>query len=173
MAAAFAQRSITLEHLASSYSIEAVDFFAACKQDWVWEKLEFLALTSHLLQESTEPERLDDLLRSAGRTALQMPKVQKMLLWYGDEEFACAFSYAADRDGACITWRGEWAREFSPSVVSVWRDVGLRWSPHQLRVRRDVMNAWTVSQDDPIDFLSGTRSVVEPTSVWEMQREDD
>ena len=121
--AAFASRSLDLEELSVSYLVDAEGFFQACEQVWVWQRLRFLALTSQVLHETTSRQRLDDLLCSAGRAALQMPRLQTLVLWNRIPREACAFIYHAERDCAYLSWRGMWDPELSPRVVDQWQHV--------------------------------------------------
>ncbi|KAL2691360.1 hypothetical protein Neosp_001744 [[Neocosmospora] mangrovei] len=100
-----------LEHLSASFMVDAQDFFNADRplgNPCRWEKLEFLALTSRLLDPEDKNSRLTNLLCAAGEFALRTPRLRTMILWYGNKNKAYAFIYK--RDDTSITWHG--TREF-------------------------------------------------------------
>ncbi|KAI8723115.1 hypothetical protein NCS52_00166500 [Fusarium sp. LHS14.1] len=99
--------SLNLEHLSASFMVDAQDFFDAsqtCCQDATWERLEFLALTSRLVDPADKDFGLTNLLYAAGIFALRAPRLRTMILWYGNKNKAYAFIYK--RDDTSITWHG-------------------------------------------------------------------
>ena len=171
--AAFARRSLALDCLSVSYVVNAQDFFKACNHDWIWHSLETLALTSELLRPAEDPLRIIGLLCSAGRTALQMPKLRTIVLWNGSKGNASAFSYQAGPDRTCITWRGTWDHDFSPGVVATWQRVASKlypW-PRELETRTQKIDSEILSHGDAIQFLDLPCRVVEPASSWQIRSE--
>ncbi|UPK90729.1 hypothetical protein LCI18_001664 [Fusarium solani-melongenae] len=99
--------SLKLEHVSASFMVDAQDFFnasQACRHQPRWRNLEFLALTSRLVDLSDKDLGLTNLLYEAGRFALGAPRLRTMLLWYGCKKQARAFVYK--RDDTSITWHG-------------------------------------------------------------------
>lgn len=91
--------------------VDAQDFFnasQACRHQPRWKNLEFLALTSRLVDPADKDLGLTNLLYAAGRFALGTPRLRTMILWYGYKNQACAFIYKMD--DTSITWHG--TREF-------------------------------------------------------------
>ncbi|KAH7274928.1 hypothetical protein B0J15DRAFT_539989 [Fusarium solani] len=103
--------SLELEHLSASFMVDAQDFFnasQACRHQPRWKNLEFLALTSRLVDPADKDLGLTNLLYAAGRFALGTPRLRTMILWYGYKNQVCAFIYKMD--DTSITWHG--TREF-------------------------------------------------------------
>jgi hypothetical protein len=73
--------------------IDASDFFNACESNWVWDNLTALTLTSRLLiaDEDSATCHINRMLEDAGRSALRMPQLRSMVIWYGWKELANAF----------------------------------------------------------------------------------
>jgi hypothetical protein len=169
--AAFAQRSRRLEQLSVSYMVNAEDFFQACKPTWTWPYLQSLALTSQLLRPTGNRQEIDALLYEAGITALQMPKLQTLVLWNGGKGNACAFIYYADRNHASVTWRGTWDVQLSRPVVEVWERVASERQFGALRVSKEQVRDAIGSHGDAIHCLSLPVRVVTPASLWQIRRE--
>jgi hypothetical protein len=169
--AAFAPRSLHLEHLSLSYLVNAEDFFGACLPTWIWPRLQSLTLTSQLLRHPGRRPEVDTLLYEAGVTALQMPKLQTLVVWDGVEGNACAFIYHVDRDHASVTWRGTWDMALSPRVVEVWQRVAFGRHPCALRVEKEQVDGVIESHGDAISRLGLPCQVVAPASLWQIRRE--
>jgi hypothetical protein len=179
MGEAIASSSLPLEHVAISYMINAEDFFQACMRDWTWQNLQSLALTSQLLQCTADHEKTCALLYSAGMTALQMPKLQTLVLWNGAKDNACAFIYCANKDQPTITWRGTWDLELSPGLVSKWQDVaskqqGAFYEFHlvDLKVYKQKIEGTIRCHGDAIYHLDLPVSVVSAQSLRQMRAEE-
>ncbi|KAI0454389.1 hypothetical protein F5B21DRAFT_514677 [Xylaria acuta] len=95
--AVFASKSLNLQHLATSFIVNAEELFRHCQSTWSWLHLQSLVLVQ------------------------KMPKLHTFVLWNGGKARACAFTYRIDRDGASVTWRGTWHLELSPLVVKSWQ----------------------------------------------------
>jgi hypothetical protein len=171
ISAAFAPRSLTLEHLSVSYLANAEDFFRACLSTWTWPRLQSLALTSRLLQHPGSMKEIDALLYDAGIAALRMPRLQTLVLWDGRKGNACAFMYHADRDHASVTWRGTWDMRRSTHVVEVWESVAVESRSCPLRVCQQQVHGAIGSHGDAIHHLGLPSQVVTPASLWQLRRE--
>ncbi|KAK2055930.1 hypothetical protein LY76DRAFT_519398 [Colletotrichum caudatum] len=167
VSAAFAKRSLGFTQLSVSSLVEASDFFSSCKQGWVWRHLKSLILTSRKL---TRTENLETtvLLRTAAKTALSMPQLRTMVLWNGRKGEAFKFFYHATTSGyACIGWRGTWEFELRSDIKQAWQGV-----QHNLRVIQEPRISTEVeSHAHAIELLDLPPGVVDPISVWQMQKE--
>jgi hypothetical protein len=170
--AAFASRSRNLEQLSVSYIVNAGDFFGACLPTWTWPRLASLALTSQLLYHDRGRQVLiDDLLYTAGITALRMPNLRTMAIWNGGEGNACAFIYHTDQNYAHITWRSTWEMHLSPRVVEVWERVALESRSCPLRVTKQQVQGVIGSHGDAIHRLDLPCPVVDPESLRQIRKE--
>ncbi|KAH8912505.1 hypothetical protein BR93DRAFT_81812 [Coniochaeta sp. PMI_546] len=174
IAAAFAARSVELEHLSVAYMVNAEDFFhrAARNSSWTWNRLESLALTSQLLRDTQSRKDIDALLCEAGITALRMPRLQALVLWNGIKGEACAFIYRAHRGRTSITWRGTWDMQLSSRVIEAWQCVA---TEHHLcgslQVSKEQVCGVIGSHGDAIHCLGLPCPVVAPVSLWQIRRE--
>jgi len=179
--AAFASRSLDLEHLSVAYMINAEDFFQACNSTWIWERLESLSLTSQLLKYHERPGdqmRINALLHAAGMTALRMPKLHTMVLWNGIKGSAFAFIYRVDRGAAFLTCRGTWKleEELSSDVLDLWERVALESHSCILRVAKQdetISSSVVRSHGDAIHLLDLPCQVVAPVSLWQIKKEHE
>lgn len=174
--AAFALRSLSLEHLSVSYLINAEDFIRACQSTWAWYRLESLALTSHLLRKGVNVwdhhDRINNLLYETAKVALQMPNLKALALWSGGKGAASAFIYHTDRNYAYITWRGTWNVDLSPRVVDLWEHVALQGHRSlPLFVRKEQVSGTIASHGDAIHHLRLPCLVVAPTSLQQIRVE--
>nr|RBR00619.1 hypothetical protein FVER53263_07472 [Fusarium verticillioides] len=78
-----AQTSLTLDELSVSFYVDAMNFFEACEEEWTWDHLKSLSLTSSLLFRSIkgQDQRIDSLLLTAAKFLLRMPNLTTMVLW--------------------------------------------------------------------------------------------
>lgn len=121
VSAVFASKSLHLQHLAISM-IQAEELFRHCQAGWSWENLEYLALTSELLQEDRGTHNeIAKLLCRASVLVQKMHKLHTFVLWNGGKGHACAFIYRVDRGSPSVTWRGMWHFKLSPHVVKSWQ----------------------------------------------------
>src|SRR6478735_2879775 len=56
-AKSIAQTSLRLNELAVSFFIDAVNFFKACEEEWTWDYLQSLSLTSSLLLQNIKEQK--------------------------------------------------------------------------------------------------------------------
>ena len=118
-----AQRSLHLEEFCASYIIDAQDFFRESGKTWTWTSLRLVSLTSRLLVHTTDPMKVNCLLKQAGTVALQMPKLREMNIWNGSKGNASTFQYRATDDYTQIRWRSTWALELDTEVIDAWQRV--------------------------------------------------
>ncbi|KAK5661918.1 hypothetical protein OQA88_10027 [Cercophora sp. LCS_1] len=176
LAGAFAARSVPLKELAVSHMIDAEAFFHTKNytkdRDWIWPDLESLALTAQLLC-GPDLEEIPMFLASAAATALKMPKLKTMVLWYGDEGVASAFIYQMGRCCATVSWRGTWKLDFDkfPGVVEAWTG-GARERGLDLRVEGyGGVEEEIESHGDAIHYLGLPCQVATPASLWQIRKE--
>lgn len=132
-----AKVSRQLQHLSLSFVIDAKDFFqpfwpqlstnsTEVAQDWAWNRLETLALTTKHLRHQTMPESdINYLLEAASLAVRRMPQLLILELWNGnDNEHACLFRYSYDSISrtASLTWKGTWAIDFTQRTASCWKE---------------------------------------------------
>ncbi|KAH7033597.1 uncharacterized protein B0I36DRAFT_362243 [Microdochium trichocladiopsis] len=193
LAASLARRSLALEHLSASFMVCAESFFAKCLPEWTWPKLRTLSLTAQLLgplgeeamrdhsDDDDEHRRmvLDWHLRRVAEVARRMPKLETLVLWTGGELHACAFVYqrcCAKERHARLTWRGtEWS-ELAGSVVRAWQKTAQVHAGDivlgDIVVCHERVSAELVgSHADAIYHLALPCQVVNPVSLWQMQKE--
>ncbi|KAF5539889.1 hypothetical protein FMEXI_8747 [Fusarium mexicanum] len=164
-----AQRSLRLNELAVSFFFDAVKFFEVCEEDWTWDHLESLSLTSNLLFRNMQC--IGNLLIAAAKLVLRMPNLTTMVLWNGRAGKACAFMYTRAEHYAHITWRGTWDLEISRQVVEAWEDVA-KFHSVELRLRHERFHETIRSHGDAIFHLNLPCQVIEPTSLWQIRVED-
>ena len=170
---AFAYRSLELEQLYVSFLVDAQHFFQARQPLWTWNHLQSLVLTSRLLF-STDRE-ISDLLQDAGTAALYMPKLQVMALWNYVNGCACSFSYRREGNKPSITWRDMGDTELEPRVIQAWEKVASKHphAPYELEVERQLVHFEIInSHADAIHQLDLPRGVLDPVSLWQIQREN-
>ncbi|KAF5608090.1 uncharacterized protein FSUBG_4914 [Fusarium subglutinans] len=168
-----AQTSLRLNELYVSFFIDAMNFFEACEEEWTWDHLKSLSLTSSRLFQSIKGQkhRIDDLLIAAAKLVLRMPNLTTMVLWNGGTGRACAFMYTRTEHYAHITWRGTWDLEISRQVLEAWEDVAKLHSV-KLKVRHERLHETIRSHGDAIFHLNLPCQVIEPTSLWQIRMED-
>ncbi|RKL41384.1 hypothetical protein BFJ72_g5811 [Fusarium proliferatum] len=168
-----AQTSLRLNELSVSFFIDAMDFFEACEEEWTWDHLESLSLTSSLLFQSIngQKQRIDNLLIAAAKLVLRMPNLTTMVLWNGGTGRACAFIYTRAKHYAHITWRGTWDLEISQQVLQAWEYVAKLHSV-ELRAKHERLRETIRSHGDAIFHLNLPCQVIEPTSLWQIRMED-
>ncbi|KAF5652321.1 hypothetical protein F25303_3448 [Fusarium sp. NRRL 25303] len=168
-----AQTSLRLNELSVSFFIDAMDFFEACEEEWTWDHLKSLSLTTSLLFQGIngQKQRIDNLLIAAARLVLRMPNLTTMVLWNGGTGRACAFIYTRTKHYAHITWRGTWDLEISQQVLQAWEDVAKLHSV-ELRAKHERLRETIRSHGDAILHLNLPCQVIEPTSLWQIRIED-
>lgn len=158
--------SLFLEKLSASYIIEANDFFRNTQSDWVWENLTSLTLTSELLAEDGCHLRATNMLANAAGAALQMPRLQRMEIWYGGFRTAALFRYAVSESGTSIRWHGTWELQLQRRLVDAWRAVAELHTTNELVVResRFLDGSGIASREGAIQVLDLSENVVHPAS---------
>lgn len=166
-----AEASLKLEVLSASFLAEARFFFNACGPRWIWPRLVSLTITSRLLKPDSNQSQACDLLQAAANTALRMPKLQIMEIWYGKREVAALFRYQSKP--ALISWRGTWNFILQPRVVGAWEKVALQ--QHGCRpgvVKEELEKSLIQSHGDAIYYLGHLGPVLRPISLRQIRRED-
>ncbi|KAF4501029.1 hypothetical protein FAGAP_2748 [Fusarium agapanthi] len=161
-----AQTSLRLDDLSVSFFIDAMNFFEVCEEEWTWDHLKSLSLTSSFLFRG-----IDNLLIAAAKLVLRMPNLTTMVLWNGGTGRACAFMYTRAKHYAHITWRGTWDLEISRQVLEAWEDVAKLHSV-ELRITHERLRETIRSHGDAIFHLNLPCQVIEPTSLWQIRMED-
>lgn len=162
--------SLFLEKLSASYIIEANDFFRKTQSDWVWENLTSLTLTSELLAEDACHLRATNMLANAAGAALQMPRLQRMEIWYGGFRTAALFRYAVSESGTSIRWHGTWELQLQRRLVDAWRAVAELHTTNELVVRESRLldGSGIASREGAIQVLDLSESVVHPASFGDI-----
>ncbi|KAI8303017.1 hypothetical protein K4K61_007494 [Colletotrichum sp. SAR11_59] len=162
--------SLFLEKLSASYIIEANDFFRKTQSDWVWENLTSLTLTSELLAEDACHLRATNMLANAAGAALQMPRLQRMEIWYGGFRTAALFRYAVSESGTSIRWHGTWELQLQRRLVDAWSAVAELHTANELVVRlpksSDILVSSFVHSSTTVELLSNGTTVLYPDSTW-------
>ncbi|KAI1744267.1 hypothetical protein F4680DRAFT_469600 [Xylaria scruposa] len=175
LSAAFASKSLHLQHLAISFIVNAEEMFRHCQSTWIWLHLQSLALTSQLLQDDWEKrDQIEALLYRAGVLAQKMPELRTFMLWNGGKNHACAFIYRADRERASITWRGTWLLELRRPVVKPWQLAAAELPSYrfsELQVKQEHVQEVIRSHGDAIYHLKLPCQVIDPRSHWQIRRE--
>ncbi|QYS97474.1 hypothetical protein H0G86_004705 [Trichoderma simmonsii] len=169
----FADRSLQLEQLAASFMTDARHFFHHCQKSWVWPRLQSLALTSSLLCSTSSREGAAALLRAAAKSALNMPKLHTMALWYGARREACAFIYKIRAGTASITSRSTWHMDLNhyPGVIRAWNNVSFKALHRDIHVCQGLIQEVIESHGDAIHYLRLPCTVIDPVSLWQIRRE--
>jgi hypothetical protein len=162
--AAFAARSRQLEHLSVAFLIDARDFFNKCQSHWQWNRLRSLCLTSRTISKTTAHET-NRLLRRAAQIALNMPKLERMVLWNGSREEACSFIYCQG-DDASLVWKGTWDLKLEDEVLDAWSTVV------EVEVEKQLLTDDIRSHGDAIEYL-GLQSVVDEVSLQQIRAENN
>jgi hypothetical protein len=173
---ALVKASLDLYSLSASFLVDAVDFFEETRERcWKWPNLKSLALTSGLLRPWENPKKLDDMLRAAAATAMEMPNLETMELWNGLEELAMLVKYrrAQLRRPAAIEWKGTWEMTLRDPVIEAWDAVALRHGGGACVAvgKLVVADAPIRSHGDAIRLLGLSRSVIRPVSLRQILRE--
>ncbi|KAI1374109.1 hypothetical protein F4677DRAFT_461674 [Hypoxylon crocopeplum] len=169
---ALAHKSRSLEQLSASYIVDARHFFQATQPLWTWNHLQSLVLTSQLLTHTSNCTEISGLLHDAGVAALSMPKLHTMAIWNGRKGEACAFIYQRKDDSSSITWRGTWDLELRSNMVEAWERVGAKFTRSGIRVEKQRLCGDVISSHgDAIYQLDLPCGVIDPISLWQIQRE--
>ena len=172
---ALVEASLGLEYLAASFISDASYFFAPCQKWKNWPRLESLALTSKLLESQQQSVNINNLLETVALVAMKMPRLNLMELWNGRAGCAGVFQYQISESGrtAKITWRGTWDLPIEPHVLKAWQAVASERVDCQLQVVTEILdaNVLITSHGDAIRHLRLLNTVINPVSLWQIQRE--
>ncbi|KAM5516842.1 hypothetical protein FOXYSP1_03793 [Fusarium oxysporum f. sp. phaseoli] len=122
----FATASLCLEYLSISFMIDAADFFDQYREKWLWCELRSLTLTSQLLTCNGDSFKISGLLQTAAQMATRMPKLERLTIWNGEVNEACAFTYRKHQHNASVTWQAKGGTQLHPAVHSAWGNVHSR-----------------------------------------------
>jgi hypothetical protein len=167
--------SLKLEHLATSFIVDAGHFFKI-DPSWEWPNLTSLALTSKALVPDGNLTEIEALLHAAAAGAMKMPQLKTMEIWNGRKGLAGLFKYQAFRDAqqARITWRGTWKLAIEPSTIQVWEAVMHQYGGWRLDlVQERVDEAAIKSHGDAIHCLMLSSQVIRPISLRQIRIEQE
>ncbi|KAM0245398.1 hypothetical protein ACHAP5_005481 [Fusarium lateritium] len=162
--AAFAARSLQLEHFSVAFLADACDFFDNCQSHWRWNRLRSLTLTSWTISKTTARET-NRLLKRAALIALKMPKLEKMVLWNWSIQEACSFTYCHG-DDTSLVWKGTWDLGLEDEVLDAWKAVV------GVEVEKQLLTDDIRSHGDAIEYL-GLQSVVDEVSLQQIRAENN
>ncbi|KAK3320541.1 hypothetical protein B0T19DRAFT_403187 [Cercophora scortea] len=169
--------SLSLEHLAASFLVDARHFFAI-EPSWEWPNLTSLALTSKELRLGEDPARIEAMLHAAAAAAMRMPRLETMEIWNGRKGLAAVFQYQTLRNArrATVTWRATWELAMEPLLIRAWEAVvhhryDDRWSLDVVQERLDTAAIKSHGDAIPCPSLSG--QVIRPVSLRQIQMEQN
>jgi hypothetical protein len=168
---AFARTSLSLENLSVSFMIDAVDFFGQCQENWRWKELRSLTLTSRLLTRDGDSFKINGLLQTAAQIAMRMPKLERLIIWNGGVNEACAFTYRKYQHSASVTWQAKGEPQLHPIVYSAWENVAHEHSRFFFKVEKKGTWPIIMSHAAAITCL-GLEHVVNDVSLRQMQLEN-
>ncbi|KAF5581989.1 f-box domain-containing protein [Fusarium pseudocircinatum] len=123
LARGIAEASLSLENLSLSFIVGALDFFGQCQENWLWADLRSLTLTSRLLNCNGDSVEIHGLLQTAAQMAKRMPKLERLIIWNGGANEACAFTYRKQQHIASVTWQAKAGAKLNPEVYSTWENL--------------------------------------------------
>ncbi|KAF4434951.1 F-box domain-containing [Fusarium acutatum] len=123
LARELAVASLSLENLSLSFIVDAVAFFGQCRENWLWANLRSLTLTSRLLTCDGDPSKIHGLLQTAAQMAKRMPKLERLTIWNGEANEACACTYRKQQHFASVTWQAKGGSKLNPKVYSTWENL--------------------------------------------------
>lgn len=94
---------------------------------------------------------------------MNMPKLERMVLWNGSRGVACSFTYCQG-DGASVVWKGTWDLKLEPEVLDAWGTV--------VGVEKQLLTDKIGSHGDAIKCL-GLQSVVDEISLLQISKENN
>ncbi|KAF5722983.1 f-box domain-containing protein [Fusarium mundagurra] len=168
LAREIAVASLSLENLSLSFTVDALDFFDQCRENWLWADLRSLTLTSRLLTCNGDSAKIHGLLQTAAQMAKRMPKLERLIIWNGGANEASAFTYRKQQHIASVTWQAKGGTKLNPEVYSTWENLhsGCFLSVEE----KDTWHSIT-SQAAAIMCL-GLEHVVDHVSLRQMQLEN-
>jgi hypothetical protein len=165
-----AEASLSLEHLSAAFITDASQFWEVRKQDWVWESLLTLSLTSRDLVSNGDPYTINNLLCSSAEAMRKMPRIQTMELWNGAEGHAAVFRYKSNMPS--IGWKASWRLELEHRVVAAWQSVAERGLNHNLQIQNELLRSPHVkSHGEAVLTLDLETEVACPVSIQQIHRE--
>jgi hypothetical protein len=172
---AVANLSLGLEHLSASFIVDAGDFFYAREPSWKWPNLTSLALTSRLLAPNKSPAEIGYMLQATAAAAMEMPNLETMEIWNGQEGLAMLFRFQSARGGrpSTITLRGTWELELRPAVTEAWEAVTLRHGGQGLVIAKELLGPGIVvkSHGAAIHYLRLSSMVIRPIALRQIRIE--
>ncbi|KAF4930169.1 hypothetical protein CGCVW01_v001043 [Colletotrichum viniferum] len=140
--------SLHLESLITSRVVDAFDFFR-CTGDLgipkeslrqVWPELNQLVLSCNLSNSSFDEDMMDTVLLAAGKAAMRMPKLEKMIIWSWDAENYVGFFFGyglrcSKLYPAFIDIRTTWRSALNPEVVRCWEAAVTENTSYELTVQ--------------------------------------
>lgn len=118
------------------------------------------------------------MLHAAGVVARDsMPKLRTMEIWSGGRGHASVFRYHVPTDDfTTLTWRSYWNLRLGRRVIDIWKEVALKSTGHELRVKvcRIPIPSGSNSirgHGDAIDLLDLKQEVLHPVSLRQIQLE--
>lgn len=165
-----AEASLKLEHFSASFAVDAGSFFSSCEPSWEWPELTSLTLTSRVLAPRASQTDIDNLLISAAKAAMGMPKLETMELWNGHAGIAALFRYQSSY--AAVTWKCTWDSTLQPHVLEAWQEVAQKYGSRGLVVREQLLETADIeSHGDAIHYLELSGQVVRPISLQQIRTE--
>ncbi|OBR05633.1 F-box domain-containing protein [Colletotrichum higginsianum IMI 349063] len=139
--ASYRLRDVTIYH-----AIDGADFFrlASARPTHpmpAWPNLRFLVLSCRHLALSSAQSEAYDLLLTAARAAMRMPRLGCMELWWGEVNGGYIFRYRVDQDATTVTVVATSEAAPHPDVLKAWRRVAYENTRHQLQRRAVVLKA--------------------------------
>lgn len=180
LAAAISGASTQLESLAVSFIIDARDFFlpfSTIRDPALpdFPRLQFIVLTSNELSSDKSPICVNNLLRTAGSSALKMPELQVMELWNGRRGEAAIFRYERRPSNtvAIIRWSSSW--DFSPDleVIAQWKEVAHKQRCRELIVSSDRIPAPSICPGSVLKYIYLRHRILHSLSLYQIQQEAD
>ncbi|KAF5569337.1 f-box domain-containing protein [Fusarium phyllophilum] len=164
----FAVASLSLENLSLSFIVDAVDFFGQCQEYWIWADLRSLTLTSRLLTYDGDSSKIHEMLYTAAHIAKRMPKLERLTIWNGGVNEACAFTYRKQQHNASVTWQAKGGTKLNSAVYSAWENLH---SGCFLRVEEK--DTWySITSHVAAIMCLGLEHVVDHVSLRQMQLEN-
>ncbi|TQN65674.1 hypothetical protein CSHISOI_09749 [Colletotrichum shisoi] len=148
LVAAVVEVSYRLRDVTIYHAIDGADFFrlasarpGGARPMPAWPNLRFLVLSCRHLAFSGAQSEAYDLLLTAARAAMRMPRLGCMELWWGEVNGGYIFRYRVDRDAATVTVVATSEAAPHPDVLKAWRRVAYENTRHQLQRRAVVLKA--------------------------------
>lgn len=121
-------------------------------------------------------EMIDLLLQRAAKAAQALPKLDTMVIWYGDFGHANAFIYkSSPSNSTSITFRGTWSDfYFHANTIRAWQAVADKFNNGILRVGYESLACHKgdiLSHGDAIFYLNLPCKVISRISINQIRRE--